>query len=350
MPRHRGLPHPPDTLPALVLITAWVLCSVLPPCEGASVFQLPTPNQALLESDGGERYFAPTPGRSWLAGTFGCVRSEGGQMHEGIDILATRRDRRGEPADPVLATAEGSVAYVNRRPGLSNYGNYIVLRHRCEGLEVFSLYAHLASIRPELRAGRRVVARERLGTMGRTTNTRSSIGKDRAHLHFEINLLLSDRFPAWLKQHYPGTRDDHGAWNGRNMAGLDPAAILRRAGQPGHSFSLLRFLGGQKAMMRALVADTDFPWLRRYSALVRPNPVARRQGVVGYELAFDYNGVPFAATPRARSEIEGSLTTRLLSVDADEHRRHPCRGLVVRRGQRWALTARGQDLLSLLTH
>lgn len=270
-------------------------------------------------------------------------------MHEGIDILATQRDRRGEPSDDVTASADGEVAYVSRRPALSNYGNYVVLRHRLEGLEVFTLYAHLASIAAEVKPGVRIGAGERLGVMGRSTNTRSPITKDRAHLHFEIDLLLNERFSAWLKKREPDVRDDHGPWNGRNLAGLDPAEILRSETTSGNRFSLLDYLRNRPALCRVLVPDTSFPWLRRYAPLVRRNVTAEREGAVAYELSLDFNGVPFQAIPRARSEIKGPLAVRLLSVDEQVQRDHPCRKLVFKRGQAWTLTAKGSELIDLLT-
>ena len=126
-------------------------------------FQLPTANRALFEPGGEERYFVGTVGKPWTSGTFGGVRSEGSQLHEGLDIRCLKRDRKGEPADPVLATADGTVAYVNRKAGLSKYGNYVILRHLVEGLEVYSLYAHLSEVKAGLHAGQTVKA----GSMGR---------------------------------------------------------------------------------------------------------------------------------------------------------------------------------------
>ena len=84
------------------------------------LFVLPTPNQALLQPGGEDAYFVGTVGRTWESGTFGCVRTEGRQFHEGLDIRPVERDSKGEAADPVLAAADGSVAYVNTNPGLSN--------------------------------------------------------------------------------------------------------------------------------------------------------------------------------------------------------------------------------------
>lgn len=348
IPVHR--PAAATSLAALGLALAWLALGSTP--AQAQRFQLPTDNQGLLEGTdaGSARFFAPTPGRTWTAGQFGCVRSDNWQMHEGIDILATQHDRRGEPLDEIRASAPGEVAYVNRRPALSNYGIYAILRHRIDGLEVFTLYAHLREVRSDLKAGDTVRAGERIGIMGRTANTASAITKDRAHVHFEIDLLINEKFSAWLAKTDPGARDDHGPWNGRNLLGLDPADILRQQQAHGSRFSLLDYVRNRKTMCRVLVADTSFPWLRRYPMLIRRNAKAEKEGIVAYEVALDFNGLPFQLTPRSRSEVTGPIATRLLDVEADEYQRHPCRKLVFRKGQRWVLTARGQALLSLLTH
>src|SRR6266566_9460893 len=146
----------------------------------AQVFQLPTANHALFEPGKEESFFVGTVGKPWTSGTFGCVRTEGWQMHEGLDIRCLQRDGHGEPVDPVLATADGTVAYLNTRPSLSNYGNYIVLRHQVEGLEIYSLYAHLHEVRTGLKAGQAVKTGEPIAVMGRTSNTRQGISRDRA--------------------------------------------------------------------------------------------------------------------------------------------------------------------------
>ena len=144
-------------------------------CTGALAqqpFQFPTANHALFEPGNESNFFAPTaPDKPWMTGNFGCVRTDGRQMHEGIDIRCLQRDKRGEPTDPVMATADGTVVYFNTKPSLSNYGNYIVLRHVVEGVEIYSLYAHLREIRPGLKIGQPVKAGETIATMGRTSNT-----------------------------------------------------------------------------------------------------------------------------------------------------------------------------------
>jgi murein DD-endopeptidase MepM/ murein hydrolase activator NlpD len=328
-------------------VLPWLLVAL---AARAQPFQLPTANHALFDKNGEDKFFVGTVGKPWTSGTFGCVRSDGWQMHEGLDIRCLQRDKRGEPTDPVVATADGTVVYINTRPALSNYGNYVVLRHQVEGLEVYSLYAHLREVRRDLKPGRAVKAGETIAIMGRTANTREGISKDRAHVHFEIDLLVNDRFASWQKKTMPGQRNDHGEWNGQNLLAIDPRVILLQSHALGDKFSLLSFLQHRTELCRVLVRKTDFPWLRRYAPLVRPNPAARKEGIAGYEIALNFNGVPFELIPRSAGEFKTRSKFQLLSVNEAEYRKNPGRRLITRKGARWELTSRGLNLLDLLTY
>lgn len=312
-------------------------------------FRLPTPNRALLEDGGEARYFVGTVGRTWTSGTFGCVRSDGAQFHEGLDIRAVQRDKRGEATDPVTATLDGVVAYINLKPSLSNYGIYVVLRHQAEGLEFYSLYAHLADTPAGLKVGQRVGAGERIGTVGRTSNTSQAISRERAHLHFEIAFRLTDRYAAWHQANLKGTRNDHGEWNGRNFLGIDPAPVLRGAAAS-RDFSLLRHLRSQRELCRVMIRKSDLFWARRCPGLVANNPRALKEGVAGFEVVLNATGLPFLLIPRAASEIAGKERVRLLSVNAAEAERLPCRKIVRQRNGQWELGVNGNALISLLTH
>jgi peptidoglycan LD-endopeptidase LytH len=313
-------------------------------------FQFPTANHALYEPGQELKFFAPTtPDRPWMSGGFGCVRDNSQRMHEGLDIIHLQTDRRGEPADPVMATADGTVVYICTRPGLSNYGNYIVIRHVVEGLEIYSLYAHLSAVRPGLRIGDAARAGEVIATMGRTSSN-EPIGKWRAHVHFELNVLVNDNFAAWFRKSSPGQRNDHGEWNGQNLNGLDPRQILLGEKPGAGKFSLLNFIRSQTELCRVLVRATNFPYLKRYAALVLQNPVAVKEGIAGYEIALNYNGVAFALIPRAESEIKGRAKYQLLDVNEAEERANPCRHLVVKRGSHWQLANEGLRELELLTY
>ncbi|HUA67500.1 MAG TPA: M23 family metallopeptidase, partial [Candidatus Saccharimonadales bacterium] len=155
-------------------------------------FQFPTANHFLFEPGKELEFFAPTdPDKPWTSGSFGCVRDNGQRIHEGLDIRCLQRDKHGEPTDPVMATADGTVVYFNTRPSLSNFGNYVILRHIIDGIEIYSLYGHLREIRSGLEIGQSVKAGEVIGTMGRTANN-TSIPKWRAHVHFQLNLLINN--------------------------------------------------------------------------------------------------------------------------------------------------------------
>src|SRR5580700_5287550 len=125
----------------LVLASPLFICSGL---FAQEPFHLPTANGNLFIVGNELKFFAPTaPDKPWTSGSFGCVRDSGQRLHEGLDIRHLQTDRRGEPTDPIMATADGTVVYINLKPSLSNYGNYIVIRHVIEGIEIYSLYAHL---------------------------------------------------------------------------------------------------------------------------------------------------------------------------------------------------------------
>ena len=310
-------------------------------------FSFPTANHALYEPGGDDRFIVGTPGKPWITGSFGCVRSDGHQIHEGLDIRCLQRDRHDEPTDPVLATDDGTVMYINDRPGLSNYGRYIILRHIVEGIEVYSLYAHLSAVRDGIHAGVPVQRGQQIAVMGRTANTRERITKDRAHVHFELNLFYNDHFDSWFRRRNPNEHDDHGIWNGENLVGFDPRLVLLAERDLGPRFSLLQFLQTRPVLCRIQIRKPDFPWVRRYPMLVKrpdaPGPVA------GYDVAFDFNGLPFELVPRTAAQMKGAGRYELLSVNEAEETKNPARRLVKRRGSSWEIAPNGMSLLDLLT-
>ncbi|MEM7395078.1 MAG: hypothetical protein AAF492_22330, partial [Verrucomicrobiota bacterium] len=76
--------------------------------------------------------FMPTGSGRVMSAHYGSTRTDSSgrpSFHEGVDIGPMARDRRGRATDKILAVADGTVAYANRRSGNSNYGIYIVLEH-----------------------------------------------------------------------------------------------------------------------------------------------------------------------------------------------------------------------------
>ena len=142
---------------------------VLPPAPLPAekpIFSFPTKNRTLLHSGEETKFFAPTgPGRPWNSGAFGCVRNTRTRIHEGIDIRALHRDNRNEPTDLVQAARNGVVTHINSNVAASSYGKYIVLRHAIEGLQVYSLYAHLSEIAEGLQVDQSVTGGDTLGIL-----------------------------------------------------------------------------------------------------------------------------------------------------------------------------------------
>ena len=157
--------------------------------------------------------------------------------------------------------------------------------------------------------------------MGRTANTHEGISKERAHVHFELNLFVNDRFADWYRATYPGQRNDHGNWNGQNLNGIDPRLVLLEEHQMGTNFSLVKYISSETELCRVFVRSTSFPWLKRYAPLIKRNPVAEKEGVAGYEIALDFNGVAIELIPRAphrKSKARANIT--LLSVNEAEEK------------------------------
>jgi hypothetical protein len=186
--------------------------------------------------------------------------------------------------------------------------------------------------------------------MGRTSNTRQRIDKYRAHVHFELNLLVNPNFPAWYKRNFPNQRNDHGVFNGLNLTGLDPQDLFWAEYKQGTNFNLLRYIQAQQELCRVWVRKAHFPWLQRYRSLVVPNPRAEKEGVVGYEISLNFNSLPFRLIPRSASETSHLKNLQVLAVNEPELKENPCRKLVRQNGNSWELAPQGREYLELLTY
>ena len=309
---------------------------------------LPTGNNALLEGRDAE-FFQPTVEGTVESGMFGCVRSHGHRLHEGIDIKCLERDRHGEPLDAVHAVAAGAVAFINSKPGLSNYGRYVVLEHHWDGVLVHTLYAHLSAVATGLVVGQPVGKAQVIGTLGHSTNTRERIPAERAHLHFEINLLLSPNFYAWFPKHDPAA-PPFGNFNGKNLFGLDPAAVFREfAGNRKLNFA--DYVARQHIGFTVLVSGRPFPWLRLHPEQISQS-AQPSVPPVAYEVAATAWGVPVAVWARSAAEVTPDQLRRLpvlYRVSEPEIEQAGCRRLVEAGKTGWHLSAEGREWVELLT-
>jgi murein DD-endopeptidase MepM/ murein hydrolase activator NlpD len=319
---------------------AFFLC-VIPVTTQALEISLPTENNALLRGKEAE-FFQPTVEGTIESGMFGCRRIGGRRFHEGIDIKCLQRDHRGEPADPVFAVADGEVAFINKKSGLSNYGRYIILQHQWDGVEVFTLYAHLRQTEDALVAGQPVRRGQRIATLGHSTNTREGIPAERAHLHFEIDHMLNPNFWIWYPKRDPQA-PPFGNFNGRNLVGIDPAAFFRTyAADPKLNFA--EYISKQPVAFTVLVSARPFPWLTQHREQLRPTGAT----AVAYEISFTSWGLPLAVWPR--NTLEPKRTPALRAVNEADLLHTNCCGLVKRGRRGWELTDKGREWIESLTY
>ncbi len=304
----------------------------------------PTPNPSWAQGKPSSQWLQHAGSGDPQSGNFGGVRSSGRQFHEGIDIKPLARDRRGEPLDRVLAAMAGVVRHISAAAGNSSYGRYVVLEHPGVTPAVYTLYAHLARIAPGLRIGASITAGAELGTMGHSSGG-YMIPKDRSHLHFEIGVAATRDFQAWYDRRKFGSRNEHGMWNGMNLHGIDPLAFYNdwRARR---ITTVQDFFERMETVVRLRIATLRTPdFVLRYpSLLTRPRPIGP---VGGWEIRFNWTGVPFSWTPLTASEVAGlpREQPRIIEVNADIARRQRSRSLAVLRRGAWTV---GEDLETVL--
>ncbi|WP_415663338.1 M23 family metallopeptidase [Rariglobus hedericola] len=304
----------------------------------------PTPNTAYLEGKPIDAYVQPTVSGEVTSGLFGCARSGGGQFHEGVDLKPVSRDRKGEPTDDVFATMTGVVRHINKRSGESSYGRYIVIEHPDLKPAVYTLYAHLSAVSVGLNPGDTVQRGQVIATMGRSAGG-YAIPKDRAHLHYEIGLMMTRQFQSWYDWKKFGSPNEQGLYNGMNLMAVNALDFFNEF-RARRVNNFTEYFAQLPAVARVRIATTRTPdFVQRYPELLTtPVPMG---GVAGWEMKVNATGIPFSWTPLAATDVIGFRANeiRLSEVDADAIKRFRCKSIAVsRRGE----YTPGRDLDTML--
>jgi len=314
---------------------------------------LPTDNDALFSGGGPafyqyiERNYKGVKSTPWEGGQYGFVRdpidTAGGvvytRFHEGIDIRPLHRDAHGEPLDEVRAIADGKVVHVNPVPGYSNYGKYIVIEHRWGGSNYYSLYGHLSSI--AIQPGDTVKRGQRIAVMGYTG---TGLNRERAHLHLEVNLMLSHEFEQWYNTFFRNDPNHNGIYNGMNLAGLD-VARLYLALRKNPSLTIPEFLSHEETFYKVTVRKSRhfelpklYPWMLA---------TVSRNGKSSWEVSFAQSGVPLRIEPSDKRVTQPELGyVKKGSVDYS----YLTRDIVSGHGTNAHLTNYGRQLMRLLIY
>lgn len=339
------------------VLIAFVLASFA--ADGSLVAQhdvvdlvLPTDNDALFHDGGPEFYqyvdrdYRGEKSTPWEGGQYGFVRdpvqTAAGivytRFHEGIDIRCLHRDANGEPLDEVHAIATGKVVYTSAVAGYSNYGKYIVIEHRWDGSPYYSLYGHLSKI--DVQTGQTVQRGEHIAVMGYTG---TGINQPRAHVHLELNLIISHRFQAWYDRFYKNEPNHHGIYNGINLDGIDIARLYLEL-HKNPSLTIPEFLASEETFYKITVPRSghfelpkNYPWMVQRDA---------GKDTRSWEISFARSGVPLKIEPSDKKVSKLELTyVKPSSIDYSLL----SRGEVTGRGKNAHLTDYGQNLLRLLT-
>ncbi|MEI8139303.1 MAG: M23 family metallopeptidase [bacterium] len=334
----------------LILVILFVLI-----CPDFTVYATTPFNQVVMPTDrktldpAVPGNFQPTAAGTVESALYGSVRTvQIGKhlypsFHEGIDIAPLQRNGRGVPLDEVHAVAAGTVGYINQKSGNSNYGNYVVLLHQDPIGAVYTLYAHLAAISPDLRVGQAVEPGRLLGMMGNTSS--GAIPLSRAHLHFEVGLIVNEHFGIWFRAQK--LKPDHGLFNGGNLIALNPLTFFNHL----DTISVAGFKGLISEVPRAftLMIQVNHPldYFRRYPGLWAGTPF-QSGGVV---MTCSENGAILSGRNATPDEIRvaSSPKVTILGVDAKALGRNGCRLIVEDRG-RWRLGEKGTRWLDILEY
>jgi murein DD-endopeptidase MepM/ murein hydrolase activator NlpD len=329
--------------------------SAEPPPGAAIPIVLPTRNHGLLTRDLPDFYMGVEEDTiiglrtaAWEGGQYGFVRDSimtpGGprfrRLHEGLDIRPLHRDAAGEPLDTVRAIDVGRVVYANK-DGASAFGRYVVVEHDWGAGPVYSLYAHLDAVHVD--SGAAVVRGGELGRMGYTGR---GLGRDRAHVHLEVDLMLNQHERVWHAQYVAGQANTHGVFFGTNLAGVDPEALYRTSRrEPATTFP--QFVRALPAGFRvALPGDRPLDVVARYPWLLDEGADAQPDAARAWAVTFTRGGVPIRVARLNR----GVTRPEVIGLSSMVGQRYQQTNRLLQRNaeRQYELSTRGRQLMALL--
>ncbi len=319
---------------------------------------LPTSNHALFEDDGGAEFYQHTVRSgddAWKGGRYGYVRDERHtkhgivwtRFHEGMDIRPLYRDDAGVPLDTVHAIDDGVVVYANAVANRSNYGRYVVVRHIWENSPYYSLYAHLNEVWVD--SGDPI---KRGGDLGRLGYTGDGINRERAHVHFEIGLMISDDFEEFHEKYWPNDSNWHGNYNGINLYGLDVARLYTEL-HADPTLTIEKFIASEPVSFAVTIPNTGVPnLLRRYPWMLRDSSGRQLRAPShggfdnpAWKIYFADSGLPLRIEP-SNADVTDAVVSQI--PDTTIAYRYVSKGLLRGQGDDVGLSRFGERLVELM--
>lgn len=296
-----------------------------------------------------DREFEGVKSKPWQGGQYGFTRNQKRtkigivytRLHEGIDVRPVKRNSAGEPLDDVYSISDGKVVYVNTSATASSYGKYVVVRHDFPEGPFYTLYAHLAW--PTVSVGKSIRAGEAVGRLGYTGR---GINKERAHLHMEMNFMLSERFTAWYGKHF-SSKNNHYIYNGFNLTGIDIARFYReRSANP--AITIPDFLSREEPYFKVVCpTPKGLPdILKRHPFLIKNANGGNVAKSPAWEFTFARSGVPISASPKNQS-LKYPFVSWVKTVYTDHS--YMTMGRLTGVGAKATLTNSGSRYIQLIT-
>lgn len=261
----------------------------------------PTPNPAFANGEPIEAYVQATASGKPSSGLYGMVRNKGKKFHEGLDLYGVQFNAKKEVLDAIFSVLPGKVVHINEDSSKSRYGLYVVLSHKENALNYYTLYAHLDSIDDDIHLNHFVGEGTRLGRMGNTAGG-YTIPKNRAHLHFEIGMQLSDNFQAWFKSQSYKTKNWHNNWNGMNLIGVDPLDFYHSI-RNNQSVDFRSYLESLPRILSVQVRSHKMPfYIQNNPSFLDTNGLSKSD-IAGWEITFTRYGIPLFWKALSESEL-----------------------------------------------
>jgi murein DD-endopeptidase MepM/ murein hydrolase activator NlpD len=334
----------PNRLTYSVSVLFIFICATANGTETQPRLYWPTANSAYLEGGAPESYLQATGSGRIASGDWGCTRNRGSRFHEGIDLKSVNWTSDGKADDFVFAASGGTIAHVSQDTLDSNYGKYIVISHIEQGLEWYSLYAHLRTIREDIKPGKRIKAGTALGLIGNTSSS-IEIPLQRSHLHFEIGVRTSSYFDTWFLQQNYETPNRHGSWNGINLIGANPLEFYNYTrSNPELPFASF-FLEESISFEILVYFDNPPDFLIRNPVFL--NSSNKRVKAGWYSIGFSWYGLPSRWKHLDDRKIDRRLAKESIHVRMFKHEK-PCRNYVDEKDGEFVATTLLEHLVARL--
>lgn len=315
---------------------------------------LPTVNNAIFSADPSKFYmytdrnFEGVDSKPWQGGQYGFVRNQKRtgigvvytRLHEGMDIRPVKRNSKYEPLDDVFSISDGKVVHVNISASASSYGKYVVVQHDWPEGSFYSLYAHLAW--PSVSVGEVVKAGHTLGRLGYTGR---GINQERAHVHVELNFLLSHKFETWYGKHFT-SKNYHSKYNGFNLTGMNIARFFLE-NRDNKNLTITDFLSKEEPYFKVKCPTPkgipDF--LKRYPWLIKKGETSA-ETAPSWDITFARSGVPLSASPSSK-QLQYPYVSWVKTVNTNHS--YMTQGRLSGSGSKASLSSSGSRYIQLIT-